>query len=384
MGGCTPLVDTVYQTPATVTSSDVYDGAAESPLGVWAPNFGGGAGYGQKITFSSTTVPAYSYNNKVGYASFANIYEGAAGQYHADQHWWANTPLTWGLHWAGRASDGIASFEARVVNLYAYNQYGISAGLAANVDGFLSTTFSSTSAAYTNGTNEGYSPTLAIIPTAGTTNTNKVLRVIGGYAKKTTGTGFMPYFMSIGGYGAEEWQDTAKWSQAAMNAWVSFSGIDTVYLFIGQNDSSVTKAQYKAWMNTIIDRFRTANPNMQFVLCSMYQSDPATYWTTDANRTPESFADALYEITLDRADYCLFLNVWAATKYGSTSPTINYNFLRKNYLSDDIHPSDSNGGRPWLMGVVESLKRQAARQYLFDRRPGRRIPNATERAEMAG
>lgn len=322
----------------------------------------GGSGYGQVINGTGSS-PADSGVHTLGfwYMATASPSTSNSDAGFRFQNWFQNKALTYSILWVN-TTNGFPTFRLRAADLYGFNNFSTTSGLVANgTNG----TFSSASIALASQTYSGvgHGPNVMVQGTPSTNYTGKNLFVaaakIVDTSKLSTGNGLMVCPMTQGGTSAANWADTANWSQAGMDAYVQFMGIDTIYLALGQNDAGGTVAAYKAALNTIIDRFRISNPSMQFILIPPYQSDPTIYWTT---KTCEDFTDAVYDIAMSRSSYCLFLNQRLAMAGGSSTPAEAYALLKgagpdgnwTAYISDDVHMGDPHG-RMFLSNVIWSL-----------------------------
>lgn len=228
----------------------------------------------------------------------------------------------------------------------------------------------------------GDEPTISIQPTGGTTpaNGNNMVHVCCRMrVQNATGLELIP--LGIGGSKASDWGAATAVDQTMQNGWISALGVNVVYIWLGQNDGGTsTKAQYKANILALINRFIVSNSSMRFVLCSPYQTDPASWTGSGLGNSAEPFADALYEIALTMPDQVFFINTWRLLGDEFTAAE-KYAFLNAKILKDSIHPSDVAGNK-YIQQLVWGEIERANTRYLFDRGPGRRVPNATEKAEM--
>lgn len=217
----------------------------------------------------------------------------------------------------------------------------------------------------------GDEPSISIQPTGGTTpaNGNNMVHVCCRMrVQNATGLELIP--LGIGGSKASDWAASTAVDQTMQNGWISALGVNVVYIWLGQNDGGTsTKAQYKANILALMNRFIVSNPAMRFVLCSPYQTDPTSWTGSGLGNSAEPFADALYEIAQTMSDRVLFINTWrllgdeftAAGKYG---------FLNAKVLTDSVHPTTA--GNLFIQQLVWAQIEQAnaeANNQVFRYRP---------------
>ena len=352
---------TFWNTGAWFTDGGAYSGSGDTRPWCFSP---GGVGYGKIINGAGTSGADSSIN------ALAPIYGVAQCDEPADysstgfrnQPWYQNKALTYGALWYNEA-DGWPTFGMRCTTSYARADYGTNAALSAagTAGTFSSSTKDVASQAYTGAI--GWVPRVQIVGTASTNYTGKKLRLVGGKvvttSKLTSGNGLMPHFMGMGGTKMQDWANLANWDQYSRTQLYTFMGTDTVWIALGQNDNQRTKAQYKADTRALVDICRAANPNMNIVLCTPYQSDNTIYFNT--NMTRETAGEAIYEVTLDCAPYTMMLNVGGALAAGTTSALEAYQLLKGTgpnanmtaMISDTVHPGDS--GRAMLAATVAGL-----------------------------
>lgn len=352
----------LYRDLLTGWNSDggAYAGSGDTRPWMFSPSAGGYGkiinGVGTSGADSSPLALTFTW----GIASCDDAPATVAAYGYRNQAWYQNKALTYSILWYNEA-DGWTTFGMRATNTYGYTTFGTNAGLsAAGTPGtFSSSSIAIASQAY-SGT--GYAPRVHAVGTASTNYTGKKLRLVAGRifetAKLTSGSGFAWFPMTQGGTKMQDWADLANWDQYSRTQYYNFMGVDTVWIALGQNDNARTKAQYKADANAMIDACRAANPNMQIILISPYQSDNTTYFTS----TPCSdFAAALYEITTERSAYTLFLDLGGALSVGTSSAAEAWGLFKgtgpaanlSSLATDTVHPTDA--GKVFLASTIAGL-----------------------------
>jgi hypothetical protein len=124
------------------------------------------------------------------------------------------------------------------------------------------------------------------------------------------------------GWGGKDVDYFINGADQHFDQFVQMTDTNMAYIWIGQNNVlKYDGAQFKSRMQTLIAKYKTARPDMKFVLIS-------TYDTGDARLA--DYAQSLYEISqIDPAT--VFLNLYKSA--GS------YSFLDSNYLADHVHPN---------------------------------------------
>jgi hypothetical protein len=261
-----------------------------------------------------------------------------------------NQPANYfGGNWANR-SDG----QIHVDLLVYANPQGLASGLKFDVRGNSLTTplagtpISSYSAtpeirkyslsfdAQTWDPNTGLSA--AVRMQAGTTPTQDSNLIVIGSRFSTGESGFQMTNIAWGGKGIDYYTDPANTSNENLGKFFEYTDSDIALIWLGQNHGNIDKQTYKSKMLTLVDRYKTARPGMQFALVSTYDTGSALL---------SDFADALHEIAQDDPSV-LFLNLYGAA--GS------YAFLDQTYLSDHVHPTPE-GSRymaDTLWGLIDS------------------------------
>jgi lysophospholipase L1-like esterase len=276
-----------------------------------------------------------------------------------NQNWYVNRAVTASVLVVNNSTTGAPSFRLRLSD-WGATTYDTTTGLAANgTTGTFSTyTINSASRAYT-----GTYPVIRLLATPNTDYTSKTIRVAAAKIVRTdlasSGAGHMIVNLGVGGTSTSYWSSLTNWTQAARNEFVTFAGIDTVFIVLGQNDGGGSSATMKANYEAIIDSFRAANPNMEFVIVTTHPTSPGSWAEPQSNNE-----DALYSIVQARSSYCLYLNLFRAIHQGSSTQEA-YNYADTVYLSDGIHPS-ANEGRMWLLTKVWSLIEQACGETRSD------------------
>ena len=323
-----------------------------------------GSGYGRIINGIGSSGADSSINALAPVYGVAQAEEPAAysSTGFRDQAWFQSKALTFGALWYNEA-DGWPTFGLRATTSYARADYGTNAGLSAagTAGTFSSSTRAVASQTYTGAV--GWAPRAQIVGTASTDYTGKKIRLVAGKivetAKLTSGNGIMFCPMTQGGTKMQDWASLTNWDQVSRTAYYQFLGTDTVWIAFGQNDNQRTKAQFKADAQSMVANCRAANPDMNIILLSPYQSDNTQYF--NANMTREQAAEALHEVAQEGNGYTLFLNLGGALAQGTSSAAEAYNLLKgtgpnadmSSLISDTVHPSD--GGRIMLASTIAGL-----------------------------
>ncbi len=126
--------------------------------------------------------------------------------------------------------------------------------------------------------------------------------------------------ISAGGRGVDHFSAMDSVSDEHLADYLAFSEVDTVYIWIGQNDLT---DNWKQRVADLLDRYRAAKPGIDFVVVSSYQ-------TGDGSKL-DFMADALWELTQE-SDDTLFINLFDAV--GGMDADL------AAYLKDGVHPND--------------------------------------------
>lgn len=95
---------------------------------------------------------------------------------------------------------------------------------------------------------------------------------------------------------------------------------DLVTINIGMNDcnsQAVSVATYTANLNTLINRFKSLNPNVKIILCTPSR-------TNDVNRTPyiQSYRDAMTSVASSQnVSICYFEQAWTSAQDATYLPS---------------------------------------------------------------
>ena len=173
---------------------------------------------------------------------------------------------------------------------------------------------------------------------AGTTPTQDSNLVVIGSRFHTGESGFQMTNIAWGGKGIDYYTNPANTSDQNLGKFFEYTDSDIALIWLGQNHGNIDKQTYKSKMLSLVNRYKTARPGMQFALVSTYDTGGAVL---------SDFADALHEIAQDDPSV-LFLNLYGAA--GS------YAFLDQTYLSDHVHPTP-DGSRymaDTLWGLIDS------------------------------
>ena len=173
---------------------------------------------------------------------------------------------------------------------------------------------------------------------AGTTPTQDSNLIVIGSRFHTGESGFQMTNIAWGGKGIDYYTDPANTSDQNLGRFLEYTDSDVALIWLGQNHGNIDKQTYKSKMLTLVDRYKTARPGMQFALVSTYDTGSAVL---------SEFADALHEIAQDDPSV-LFLNLY---KEAGT-----FQFLDQTYLSDHVHPTPE-GSRymaDTLWGLIDS------------------------------
>jgi lysophospholipase L1-like esterase len=135
--------------------------------------------------------------------------------------------------------------------------------------------------------------------------------------------------------------DPANTTNKNLADYLSATDSNTALVWLGQNDTGkYTAAQWKQKVLDLITRYKTARPDMDFVLVSSYDTDTNA---GDGNQLGE-YARVLHEIAQSDPDV-LFLNLFKAAG--------GFNSLNGIYLSDGVHPSAA--GADYFAGKTQDL-----------------------------
>lgn len=169
-------------------------------------------------------------------------------------------------------------------------------------------------------------------------------------ARLATGEpGFEIGSISRGGQGLPYFTDRSVISDDAFDAYLTGTAANTSLIWLGQNDKRFTKAEWKAMMVDLIDRFESHDPAMDHILVSTY----------DTGGGLDEYAAALHEIAGDRDDV-LMLNLYAVAG--------DYAFLDANYLTDGTHQGEA--GAAYLADHLWNLIDAAAAEAAVAPEPG--------------
>ncbi len=103
---------------------------------------------------------------------------------------------------------------------------------------------------------------------------------------------------------------------------MNLTDTNTMLIWIGQNDPAKYDGPgWKLQMENLTARYKTARPDMQFILVSSYDT---------GNSRLADYSQDLYEISQDDSSV-LFLNL-----YQQAGP---FSSIDGNYLSDHVHPN---------------------------------------------
>lgn len=211
----------------------------------------------------------------------------------------------------------------------------------------------------------GDEPSISIQPTGGTTpasGNNMVHVCCRMRVQNATGLEITP--LGIGGSKASDWGAASAVDQTMQNGWISALGINIVYIWLGQNDGGTSsKATYKANILALINKFIASNSAMRFVLCSPYQTNPASWTGSGLGNSAEPFADALYEIAQSMPSKVFFLNTWRLLGDEFTAAQ-KYAYLNAKILSDSVHPSTTGN-----MVIQQLVWNQFEKAAAMRRRP---------------
>lgn len=324
----------------------------------WLPTNNGAGGYFQSFSGATIGAEANAFTNRIyeGCIQTANDSRpavssgGAAG-------WYNNKALTWKML-ALANSTGLQSFKMSVRNAFGNTTYASLAGQSARNASQVYTTYSlDTPAADYTATIA--TPYLVIRPTAATTPAAGDNFIGVGCRVDVTGqSGLHLTNIAIAGTNTTQWANLSGWSQAGVNALVSFLQTNVCYIWLGQNNGGNTNFQND--IRTIINYLKAANPNMAFLLISPYQTNPAT-WT--GGYTGSDYSDQLRAIAAERTD-ALFLDLWRFTggKYGIANA---YAFLNAQYLRDSVHPQYTYGYDYFARSLWAMIEMAIDRQTRF-------------------
>lgn len=320
--------------------------------------------YGRITTFNGGTVPADTspfFNRMAEFNLLADAF------YFPAYKWFSGRPLRFSYTTITN-SLACQSYLMRARNKTGSTTYATVSGLNARTTpvGYQTTDLDLASTTYAG---TGDEPSISIQPTGGTTpaNGNNMVHVCCRMrATNVTGLELIP--MGIGSSKASDWGAATAVDQTMQNGWVAALGIDVVYIWLGQNDGGTsTKAQYKANILALMNRFIVSNPAMRFILCSTYQTNPTSWTASGLGNSAEPFADALYEIAQSMSSRVLFINMWRLLGDDYTAQE-KYNFLNAKILKDSIHPSDLAGNKYIQQLVWGQLEAAAATSRVGIRR----------------
>jgi hypothetical protein len=139
-----------------------------------------------------------------------------------------------------------------------------------------------------------------------------------------------------GGKGIQHFLDPALCSDANLAAYLEDTDSNIAFVWLGQNGDYQNVDQWKA----LIARYKTARPDMRFVLVSGYDEGSANQ---------PAFTQGLYDISQEDPSV-LFLNLYATAG--------DYSFINANYLSDGIHQNAD--GTIYMADQLWNLIDQAA------------------------
>lgn len=305
--------------------------------------------YGAYTTFNGTAAPADLNDYWCRIAEFGLIGNTAI---HPNRKWFNNKALTFDYFHVAN-SLGIQSFRLRVRTRSggAGTSYGIQTGFSSR-NATPTVTKSSISIAARSyafdGTDEPY---LSIQPPASGATTNGENLVHAAMRVSTGENGFELTPYGIGTSTSTEWASTMAPTQSYLNSLATGLGWNITCILLGQNDGgSLTKAQYKSNILAIMAMLLTANPSMQFILLSPYQTAPASWSASGLGNSSEPYADALYEIAQSMSAQVFFLNLRQILG-GDLGATEGYNFLNAEVLSDSVHPT-TPAGNYYIMGKM--------------------------------
>jgi hypothetical protein len=153
--------------------------------------------------------------------------------------------------------------------------------------------------------------------------------------------GFQFANIAWGGKGIDYYLDPANTTDKNLKDYLDGTDSNMALIWLGQNDSGkYTPAQWKQKVQQLIGRYKTARPDMDFVLVSTYDTHADPTMPNDL----AGYAQALYEIAQSDPDV-LFLNLFKAAG--------DFSFLNANYLEDHVHPSLA--GIDYFAGKTQEL-----------------------------
>ena len=134
--------------------------------------------------------------------------------------------------------------------------------------------------------------------------------------------GFQLANIAWGGKGIDYYVDPANTTDQNLSDYIAGTDSNMALIWLGQNDTGKYQpAQWKQRMEQLIARYKTARPDMDFILVSTYDTGSPIL---------AGYSQALHEIAQSDPDV-LFLNLHEAAG--------DFAFLNGNYLSDGVHPS---------------------------------------------
>jgi hypothetical protein len=151
--------------------------------------------------------------------------------------------------------------------------------------------------------------------------------------------GFQMTNIAWGGKGIDYYLNPSNTSDANLAGFLNGTDSNLAMVWIGTNDAgSLTKEQYKAKVEQLIDRYKVARPGMEFALVSTYNMN---------NDVMPQYAEALDEVATSDPSV-LFLNLNAVAG--------DYAFLNNTYLFDGVHPTDEGAAyyADKLWGLIDT------------------------------
>jgi MYXO-CTERM domain-containing protein len=153
--------------------------------------------------------------------------------------------------------------------------------------------------------------------------------------------GFQLADIAWGGRGINYYLNPANTTDKNLKDYLYATDSNTAFIWLGQNDMGPdSPAVWKAKMQQLISRYKTARPDMDFVLVSTFDTDP----DPSDGILAAGYARVLHEIAQSDPDV-LFLNLYRAAG--------DFSFLNANYLEDGVHPSLA--GLDYFAGITQDL-----------------------------
>ncbi len=174
--------------------------------------------------------------------------------------------------------------------------------------------------------------------------------VIGGVRFSNGGPGFQLACASAGGYWVDDFINDTATPVSTLQQYLNLTDSDVALVALGTNGMGIeSKGEFKANLQTLIDRYRSAKPDMKFILMTTYDVvDPAAGANTVTQQ--QEYNQDMYELAMSNPGV-MFLNQYDATPDWTT-------LNAGGYFADGRHPSDL--GIDYFAGVQWNLMTQAA------------------------